>query len=488
MRIRVSGLIIGCMLSIVCASQSVVWSYQTQDSKEVSPSDFWIDNNGNGFFNINILTDYGSYKRADKSYLLRLNSSGNFLSSTSVNEKTFTGRLMPYQDSLFMSLANKSKVYDVRGNYIKEGVDIKGHSKTVLYTEQGYSIFSRERTGVFGFTSLNQIHTDWDGKEKKTRISTLPLQRRFGHPEIDFFSEKTELGLISAARYPLKLSKGEIILTMHYDTVVYKNNIPHGGEYHGALVCVVKDRLKWEYPKNPNGWQIISATKNENDEIGILSQGYDELGMGRKFTRVDNKGNEMSSAELDLPEGLVKIALFEDAFIAVNDSVLYKYDFSGEQIYTFPLKEIDNIKDVKRVSDSAVILVGRKAGNAIIQKINIDTIEEQMREEQIEEPVSENAVSFASIENVESFTLSASAYPNPASLYINFKLTEGYLNAQTYVIEVVDMQGRIVHTNEFSQNIYKLDLDNFKAGSYAYRILLEKEGNVEMVTGQFIKI
>jgi len=94
-------------------------------------------------------------------------------------------------------------------------------------------------------------------------------------------------------------------------------------------------------------------------------------------------------------------------------------------------------------------------------------------------------VSQVTFQTVSTETISASIFPNPASLYINFELKTK--SALRCTIAVFDGSGRQLHKDTFEGNNYTLPLDRFVPGTYFYRLQFSSTQE-KILSGKFVKI
>lgn len=78
--------------------------------------------------------------------------------------------------------------------------------------------------------------------------------------------------------------------------------------------------------------------------------------------------------------------------------------------------------------------------------------------------------------------LGVQAYPNPAQGIIQFENNA----AQSFLIQIYDLSGKIMHLKELPQGVTQIDLQQYPAGNYIYRIADAQSGKLQ--SGTFTKM
>jgi hypothetical protein len=72
-------------------------------------------------------------------------------------------------------------------------------------------------------------------------------------------------------------------------------------------------------------------------------------------------------------------------------------------------------------------------------------------------------------------------YPNPTSSVVNFEFK--YQSAKDYMLSIMDISGSVLISEEFIENVIRIDTRKFKTGLYIYQVFNE---NVIIKTGKII--
>ena len=100
----------------------------------------------------------------------------------------------------------------------------------------------------------------------------------------------------------------------------------------------------------------------------------------------------------------------------------------------------------------------------------------------LEREIQQLEIQYAEASLASQEVFSASVFPNPTSLRINFELSGIENSPEAFLLEVFDLAGKNVFQDQFNSNFYELNVSSFIAGPYVYRITGTTEDNKEFIT------
>jgi len=354
------------------SGQSLVWKHTIDGFPYTKPSNFWKTSDSTLYFNIFPYEKSRNGHTRQTPFLLILNQDGKLLASERIDvapRKTGMG-LIPYRDSLLLSINKNLRLHNKSGQYLGVSLSLPGRPSSFKYTKEGFVILTMDDERTTAFNNIN-IHYPGEKSTFNTEIvKTKPLELKFDQPDSIQSSNKPQIVLFSAAEHAILLGDKNWVLSFTYGKRTYKKNGYSGGSYSGGLINIQGDSIIWEYPKEPNGWNLIDVAYNSKS-IGLLTQAREDGQLKRKISIIDFQGNHIKDFLIDFISGVPRMELFEDYIIVIQKRILYKYNFDGEEQYTYILKDIEWPQGVSKVSDHQAIIFGDTDFKTTIVKIDL---------------------------------------------------------------------------------------------------------------------
>ena len=484
-------------LSCLCSpflmnSQNLVWEYEVETPYRNTPRHFWVDKEGNGYYNMNRENPKNPTAQYRHYFLLSLDAQGKFKGANHVQECASSTDLLPFGDKYFVSSGNNcsgkyrytrdTKVYNKKGKLVKTGKAFDGVYTAKVKEKTGYTFFS-DKLGFEDFESMTIGHIDWDFNFSSHTISMESL-------EID------TLGIVNNFRDPARFKSGTWAIPFNYGKVKNGNQISID---HGIVVGIDKDKISWTYPQTINSFVLEQLSAHE-DKLAIIMESKKEK--TSLFVLLDQNGNTLLEKPISL-RGIKDILLTDVSLIVLTKYGICIFDLEGNKLLDAQDYQEGNLveqKQMARLENGDLIITGIRDNNSVFRRINFHEEEEEEEEEVlVEETIEEEQdvleeeheevespqIESAEIEEVAEEIFSVSVYPNPASLFINFDI-EGGADPE-YLIQIIDVTGKIIYTDSFRDTRYELILTDFTSGSYFYRIAQKNNPTAEVLSGKFIQ-
>lgn len=463
-------------LSSICEAQQLIWRYEYDTGKTNMPGHFWIDESGNGYFNI------GKENPASKNTfplhhsLLILNGNGEYNGSVFIKQCKRGGNLLPYNDDKYImsgqncegySLSERrSYLFNHDGTLAQEGRSFDGSYFAQTPTKRGYTYFSKP-SRRFSHTYLSIGYIDEDFNISNDSIPLGPLK-------------KEGLGMVFNFIAPVQLENESWIMPFNYGKVRTGISVDHG-----SVFCVKDEQILWQYPKSLSNYRLTNID-SENNNVTLLMRGTNNF-KGRSFVKLNSEGKVLEIASF-LPKvtSIKDMKVYNDEILILGSTILTWYDWNGELIREFDLsKEKISGRRMQVLEDGSVVVVGMHHGKTVILKVSIhETNDKEINDESLETDYSIISAQ-ANFENEKA--MSVSVFPNPSSIRINFEIKSQKEN-QKYRIDLFDRSGRLIFSDNFESTHYEIALHDFVEGTYFYRIFSQSEEKPEIINGQFVKI
>lgn len=474
-------------------AQSIDWVYEVKDQVNTIPQFFWVDENGNGFYNVRKINPKNRGDAGYGGFLLMLDKDGKFKGTTYVRDCKRVANLLPFGKDQFISsgfncnkkpMVKDTRLINHKGKTIKKGLAFPGNYFANIWTGDRFSFFTKP-TQKWSYTFITIGNID---KNLKITYDSIPLAP----------AAQKDLGIVNSYKDPFLSQNGTWAIPMQYGKISGKSN---GISLdHGTILGVKESKIIWQYPDTLSSFTLNNLSGYKN-KIGALMK-KNGFRTNDLFVLLDEDGKELKHFYFRPKTRSVKdMILTEKGFILLGQNKLLWYDYDGNLTSEFNLGEenLNNAWRMQLLQDGAIIISAKRNGNAIYAKINPaeEFLEEDIaleeepkfkeeEKEKEEEEEEESSISYSSIEDISETTLSASVFPNPTSAFINFEFDVSSGNKGPYSLQIFDSSGKLLINKQFNENFHSIDLANYPAGNYVYRISTTQDQ--KLITGQFIKV
>ena len=452
--------------TIIC--QSVDWEYEIEMEAKNIPAQLWITNDQELILNLKSdrPTNPGICNSLDKA--IHLNAYGNKVKEIDLSFDHITKVLMPLNEELYLTnrfdygtiLSDDSS----NENFIIEGLinenfytQVKNYF-TAVRSAEGFSFFKNapefmDYKMIWG--NINQ-----DLQYEKFELSLEEIR-------------KEGLGITNNGIAPVQLDNGTWIIPVQYGEV-------KGSALsldHGTLLGMKDNKLTWKFPQYLDEYNIQGLCKFQNT-IGLLERPA-HCGTHHVFIRLDSNGREISKIKIDHIESFSSVLMNKSTIVLVNKNEIFIYEHNGELRSKIYKEELNATKlnSAKWINETNFAITATRENTAVVYSLNIGSNNSQ--EEIIEQENSHDAFT--------NKPLILSAYPNPASQYINFEF-KNLEDNRTLQLSVYTVSGELIMRKEISSRLYRLELDNITSGQYVYQIIDNTGENRSTIKGRFIKI
>lgn len=476
------------LLIIICSigfspmySQQLVWEYEVETPYSNSPGFFWVDKDGNGFYNIN-RANLKHPNRFGKHYLLlSLNENGRFEGAYHVKDCASSTALLPFKNDLFLSTGNNcigndrvsydTRIFNKAGELVTTRKAFDGFKYAKIKGENGYTFFS-DKLGFTNYEPMTIGHVDWNFKFSSQTISMSPLKKK-GYGITNNFID------------PTQLDNGMWIVPFNYG--VMKN--PSLIITDGIVVAIKKDKIKWTYSYSDKSYRLEQISSYKNKIAVVMRSAKHKSTL---FALLDKKGKVL--LETMIPVSVIQdVILTEESLIVMTRAKLLVFNLDGELISSFNEYQKDGVVNQRKMEmlpDGDLVITGVRKKNTVIRRIKLgekQEVEVEELEDELNESVEEDEIEIESmiLDDIDEETLSVSVYPNPASLFIKFEVEGSASN--DFMIQIVDMSGKNIYSDSFSDASYEIMLNDFLAGAYFYKIVVKEEPKTKVLSGKFIK-
>ncbi len=471
------------LISNPCYSQTVEWIYEVKGETKTIPQYFWVDEDGNGFYNIQKVNPNLPGDLAYGSFMLMLDNDGQYKRTTKINNCNKSIRLLPFGKNKLISsgfncsgeiMKKDTRLFNYKGETLKtKDVAFPNGFFANVPTDDGFVFFSKpSEKWSYTYISIGKIDEDLNLTYDSVSIAIL---------------ERKGFGLANNQKDPVLTKNGTWIIPMNYGKI----NDPNKGIFlkDGIVLGVRGSKISWQYSLGLDN-HTIESIDGYKDKTGILLVPKNSYKYS-VFLLLDHTGKEVNRFELDTKKKPVRdLILTKNHIIVLSLERVFWYDKTGVLIADFDLKNegLTNARRMQLLNDGSIIIAGRRNENAAIIKINLE--EKNNRERGKKENKEKNditEVTYSSIdEEIDNAIISATVYPNPTSSFINFEFKMEVEATQTFLIQIFNTSGQLLTTESFNQNSQPIEVESFPAGTYIYKITAHDKR--KMLTGQFIKV
>ena len=475
-------------------SQSIVWEYEVETPYRNTPRFFWVDHDGNGFYNMNREDPEYPSRNYTHFFLLSLDANGKFAGANHVKDCASPTDLLPFGDKFFVSSGNNclgqfrnsrdTRIFNKEGELIKTGKAFDGTYHAKVKGKDGYTFFS-DKLGFEDFETMTIGHIDWDFNFSS---NTIPMHSL----KID------TLGIVNNFRDPAQFDTGSWAIPFNYGKVKNNNQI---SIQHGIVVGVKEDEIKWTYPSSINSFTLEELSSHKNRLAVVMKSKKLKTTL---FTLLDSNGNVLTEIPIKV-SSIKDVILTDDELLVLGRHSISKFKLNGELVLSsinyHNNKTVEQTK-MSLLANGDIIVTGIRDNNTVIRRIRFEEeseeelIEEEtineLEEEEIEievleeEETDNSPIESMILEDVAEDALSVSVYPNPASLFINFDIETD--QQSEFMIQIIDANGRVIYTDRFNDTRYELLLSDFTAGTYFYKIVRNTTKVTEVLSGKFVRV
>ena len=485
------------IMPVTAISQKLIWEYEVETPYRNTPRHFWVDQEGNGYYNMNREDPKKPSSNYTHYFLLSLDAQGKFQGANHVNECASPTDLLPFGNDHFVSSGNNcinkrqynrdTKVLNKNGDVIKTGKAFPGTYHAKIKGENGYTFFS-DKNGFKDFETMTIGHIDWDFNFSAKTISLESLK-------ID------SLGIVNNFRDPAKLSNGTWVAPFNYGKMRNEYQV---SIQHGMAVGIVGNKIAWTYPSTINSYVLEQLSAYEN-RLAIIMKSKKE---GHLFVLLDQNGNILLEKSINI-RTIKDVILDKTKLIILTKHSIDIFDLGGHKLSSSQEYQEDKLvlqHSMALLEDGDLIITGIRDNNSVFRRVSfkkeeiedkvddwavnnqtnqepesdeVQIVETETEEEEIE-------IESAVIEEVAEETISVSVYPNPASLFINFDIAGN--GSSEFLIQIIDVSGKVIFSDQFSDTRYELLLSDFPSGTYFYRIADKNKPDSKILSGKFVRV
>ena len=453
-------------------AQTLEWRYVFDYTVNTRCGDLLVDEKQNVFTNISTERPDGSYRGGG---MIALDASGRFNGMIMMNNPVAEATFAPFGKGGYISSKwGESRIFDAQGNLVKSGKGFGGNYYSRVTTPKGHVYFSKPLDN-FEASYITIGRVSYDFRFEKDSIPLQPIA-------------KEGLGMSLTYRKPAMTGQGVWIVPFSYGPVNGSMSVEHSN-----VAAIKNERILWTFPKSLTDNPAIACTA-EGERIGVVLKAPDRT---YQFCLLDHNGQIRSSFDFQVTGTIVDVRMNQQRVSILTRNSLYVYTIEGAQVTNIPVSNDFHINptEFEVIDNGDYIIAGNYQGQATVIRISMadqddpvspnDQIDLRLGDQSTDDSQVTNPVSQVTLETISDETISASVFPNPASLYINFELKSG--STLTCSIAVFDGSGQLLHKDSFTGNHYRLSLDRFVPGTYFYR-LQSSSDQEKILSGKFVKI
>lgn len=481
---KLFGILSCCFLTYTAHTQTIEWEYTVQDSIHTSGFQFWVDDNGNGYYNIHRYRPEEAGSGQSESFLLKLDQHGRFAGSVTINRCRNTRALYPMGRNRFVSsgpncitdtsryrqVSIDTRIYNRNGKLLKVGDAFPGASYGAVCQDEEVTFFSKKTDKRRNsYVSIGRVAKD--ATITYDSISLSPIQH-----------ETMETSVL--LRLPVQPEGGPWVIPYYYGN--RRRKLPNGrqrggGIVHGLIMGVANNEILWTYPDTLDAHYVTGISARKNRLAIVRSSAW--LNHPKMFALLDTQGNELKRAMLEV-KSVKDIALADSTVIVLERERIRQFDFSGKLLAEFDFAE-NGLKrpwDMQLVGDNAVIFNAQRGKNVVIIKLQMGEIKEEKA------PLEATpAISYATVEETGKETMSIAVYPNPASINITFQVDQLANVKNGFSLQIFNTAGQLIHEAFFEDTQHEVYLDQMPRGTYYYKIAYRENADQHFISGKFIK-
>ncbi len=452
-------------------AQTLEWRYVFDYPVNTWSGDLLVDEDQHVFLNI-------STQRMDSSYrgggMITLDAKGRFNGMIMMNDPDAEATFAPFGKGRYISQYRGTSVFDAQGNLIASGQGFGGNHFARVTTTNGHVYFSKPIDWFkASYLTIGRVSNDFQIEKDSISLQSIAIEG---------------LGLSNPYTKPAMTSDGVWIVPFNSGPVNGGMSIEH------SFVCAIKgEKILWKFPQSLKDYPDISVT-TEDERIGVvLSAGS----MANQFFLLDNNGQVRTQFDFQVTGNVADVRLNHDNVAILTNNSLYVYTLDGVLVSDIAITNdfLINPTEFEVVDNGDFIIAGNYQGHATIIRISMseafspsgtnDQVDLSLSDKLPDNSHETSPVSQVTLQTVSAETISASIFPNPASLYINFELKNN--SSLHCTITVFDGSGKQLYKDTIDGNNYTLPLDRFVPGTYFYRLQFSSSQE-KILSGKFVKI
>lgn len=479
------------------------WEYLGPTEFRNGTGSSWIDEYGNSYFNIyhTKLSEKGA-EGIVSTHLLILDKNGKFNGIVKAKDCENRAPIFPFSNGNFLIIGrncNKkgnekpdARVLNKKGQVLEQGEGFTFLNSLPIQTKNGFTIFGKNSLRSADPTiEIRNINWDFTSSAKLLSLKKYKVPEKIVN--FDYFHLPVQ-GIDN--RWLVPATQG----------------VPGEGNgvkpiWNFVFLTDGKKALR-KFPKKRQDL-MLEGLRPYQDGYALMMYSRNEGYLKKEIFLLDKNARLKKSINIELQGKPDNFLIINDRIIITNSIInredksrkftLQTFDLEGQliaerELYHFEKKGRAKTSFMEPFGDNSILLSGslipnKKDRRTFIRKLDLDVLLSENNSEdtnaQIEEK--QNLIQEMTIEDLDEKIISVAAYPNPTSLYINFAVENSSLDSRNYHLDVFSMNGRKVYQADFSENFYELNVNQFVAGTYSYRIINNNDRQ-EYFAGKFIKV
>jgi hypothetical protein len=444
-------------------AQILEWRYEFDYPVKTRCGDFLVDENQHVFANI-------STHRPDNSYrgggMFALDARGRFNGMIINNKSTSEATYAPFGKGKYISSqGGGTSVFDGQGNLIAFGEGFGGNHAAHVTTAKGQVYFSKPIDNFkASYITIGRVSKDFKIDYDSVSLKPIAIEG---------------LGLSIPYKKPAQTADGLWIVPINCGRV----DGPSMSVDHTFFCAIRDEEILWTFPNSMDEYPANVVT-TYGDSIGVVLSGHSKA---NKFFILDRDGQVRLEFDFEVTGVVEDVKMTAEHVAILTTNSLFIFTMEGVQVSHSILTNEFRIYPTafEAVGNGHYIIAGNFDGKAAIIRISIPGLNSQPASNSDNLAGTDSPVSHVAMETISPEAISASIFPNPASLYINFELKSDV--GVPYTIAVFDASGKQLHKQVFEGHTYTLSLDQFAPGTYFYHLQTASGGD-QFLSGKFIKV
>ena len=453
-------------------AQTLEWRYVFDYAVNTRSGDLLVDENQEVFTNISTQRPDGSYRGGG---MVALDAKGRFNGMIMMTNPVAEATFAPFGDGRYISSQwGETRIFDAQGDLIATGKGFGGNPYARITTTKGHVYFTKPLDRFeSSYITIGTINNDFEVEKDSIPLQPIAIDG---------------LGMSLTYKKPARTSHGVWMVPFQYGRVNGGMSVEH------TIVAAIKDeKILWTFPPSLTDHPVVAVTA-QGERIGVVCGEYRRT---HRFYLLDQNGVTQTQFDFQFAGRIEGVRINQDQVSILTSHSMYVYTLEGLLVQEISISNdfLINPTEFEVMDNGDYIIAGNYQGQATIIRINMsgqdtppiasDLMDVHPGDQRSDNAPEASPVSQVSLQTVSEETISASVFPNPASLYINFELKNG--PTPPFTIAVFDGAGQLLHKDTFEVNSYRLSLEQFVPGTYVYR-LQSSSSQEKILSGQFIKI
>ena len=453
-------------------AQTLEWRYEFDYPVDTRCGDLLVDEDQHVFANISTYRPSNSYRGGG---MIALDARGRFNGMIMNTDPDAEATYAPFGNGGYISSQyGESRVFDAQGNVIASGQAFGGNPYARVTTTTGHVYFSKPLDNFkASYVTIGRVSNDFKFDTDTILLQPIAIEG---------------LGISMPYEKPAMTSHGVWIVPFIVGSVDGGMNVEH------TFVAAIKgEKILWKFPPSLTDPPARAFT-TEGERIGVVLKVNNTT---YQFFLLNTNGQVRTQFDFQISGTVVDARLNKELVTVMTRNSLYVYTLDGVEVSHIILTNDFLIypTEFEVMDNGDYIVAGNYQGKTTIIRIRMsgpispsgphDQVDTSKANPFRENPQEASPVSQVTMQTVSAETISASIFPNPASLYITFELKNR--PALPCTIAVFDGSGQLLHQDTFEGNNYTLPLDRFVPGTYFYR-LQSPSSQEKILSGKFIKI